>query len=169
MNKKRIIIITIIIASVCAVVYFLFVKQSNQEVGIDSRPTKTVVPLGETVTPSKNSNSSQGSNNGSTSQNSNNAQNTTTPPTTQQFYTTIAQSGGIAPDADGQIRFGVTGVKQPLPGWFIVTIQKGSSEPNKVILQQTGNSSSPLHIVAGPGTSFPTTSVNIPDAVRKAL
>lgn len=169
MNRKRFIIIAIVIVILLGVaVYFLLPKHSNETKNTGgNKPTKTFVPQGETITPEKSSGQAPGSNilNGSgTTQNT-----PITPPKTQQFYEAIVQSDGVAPDSDGKVRFGITSVKQPLPGWFIVTIVKTGVEPNKVIFQQTNNPDNPLTIVAGPGTSFPPEFVSLPDAVRKAL
>lgn len=159
MKKRALIIFAIVVIVVAAGAYY-FVLQQNRQDTPNGTPTKTTVPLGETVVPNKKPDNS--------------TQKTPTPtplppPTTQQLYNIIIQNDAVPMKANGQPDFGITNVKQPLPGWFVVTIQKNGLEPAKIILKQTGNSSSPLTVVAGPGTSFPKNDVSIPDAVRRAL
>ncbi|USN96571.1 MAG: hypothetical protein H6797_05950 [Candidatus Nomurabacteria bacterium] len=154
--KKRIIIVAVVLILGAMGIYFFILhnKQSSEE----NTPTKTTVPIGETVTPNKTPDGTPTKTPASIP-----------PPTTQQLYDVITQNDAVPIKENGQPDFGITNVKQPLSGWFIVTIRKNGLEPAKVILKQTGNSSSPLTVVAGPGTSFPPSDVSLPDAVRRAL
>jgi hypothetical protein len=158
MNRKRLIIIGIILLVIIigVAIYFLTHKQS----GFIGQPTKSLVQQGQTVVPSK-----------STADNfirSKSSSDLLPQPPVQEFYNTIVASGGVAPDVNGQVQFGITKIQQPLHGWFVVTITMPDVEPNEVILQATGSSDS-LTVIAGPGTAFPADSVSLPDAVRAAL
>ncbi|MDB5183741.1 MAG: hypothetical protein JWO07_422 [Candidatus Saccharibacteria bacterium] len=165
MDRKRLIIIGAIgIAILVAIIgYFLLQKTAGQKF---DTPTKSVVKQGETVVPNSSAGAQSTTNSGANSSQATVAQ---APPTTQDYYNAILQTNGVAADADGQVRFGITDIKEPLPGWFVVTVTKTGTEPNKVIFQQTGNANSPLTVVAGPGTDFPPQYISLPDAVRKAL
>ena len=90
-------------------------------------------------------------------------------PPQREIEQVIQQNAPYLSDANGQPKFHTTKVVEPLAGWYVVTIQMGGGEPNKVVLRQTGGPDSPLTFVVGPGTSFPPEYVTLPDAVRSAL
>ena len=132
--------------------------------------TTTKVEPGQTITKAQieQNNQQPGNNSGpqSTGSDSNGAH---SEPTTAQFYDAIARANRIAPDAQGHTQFGISETRQPLPGWFVVTITNSDVGRAYVIFRQTDDPNNPLTIAAGPGTSFPPEYVSLPDAVRKVL
>jgi len=162
-NRRKLILVALVVGVVSVALIIIFLPKNNA----DNTVTKTQVPQGTVVTPNNSSSNGQGTSNNS-NQGNQSGGNTTTP-TNQQFYDLITQTNSIAPGSDGQVHFGITGVKNPLPGWYIVTISVAGTESNKVIFQETGVANSPLTIVAGPGTDFPPEIIHIPDVVRNAL
>lgn len=164
-RRKFILIAIIVVVIIISAVIFIFLPRSNR----DDTVTKTQVPHGDVTTPNSSSSDTNSSNHSQDGQSGSSQNSSSTPPTNQQFYDLILQTNGIAPDTSGQINFGITGVKNPLPGWYIVTISVAGTQPSKVIFQETGIADTPLTIVAGPGTDFPPAVIHIPDAVRSAL
>lgn len=170
-RRNRILIALAVIVVIIGIVIFALLP--NKDSRGDTSVTTTHVPQGDTVTPNSNGplNGQGGSNqNGQPGSGDNTSQgDTSTTPTNEQFSELILKTDGIAPGPDGQVHFGITGIKNPIPGWYIVTISVAGTGPSKVIFQQTGVAGYPLTVVAGPGTSFPPEVIHIPDAVRSAL
>jgi|GEM_PF-4657156 len=150
-NRRKVIIVLIAFLIIIGIVAILMPKEKGGGVSI----TTTHIPKGAVVTPSSSS-ASQAT--------------TSAIPTNQQFHDLIVNSNSITPDSNGQLYFGIINVKNPLPGWYVVTISvTGGVDTSKVIFRQTGITGNPLTIVAGPGTDFPPEYISLPDAVRNAL
>lgn len=163
-NRTRI----IAIAAVAAVILAIGIA-----VALPRRPPapmKTKVEPGQTITKDQISQNSQQTGSHASSQNpDHDGGSAQSMPTNQQFYDAIARTGRIASDTQEPTQFGIADAKQPLPGWFVVTITNSDVGRAFVIFRQTDDPNNPLTIVAGPGTSFSPEYVSLPDAVRKVL
>lgn len=158
LKDRRLIIIGIAIITIVGLALLLIPK------GDDNKPKVSKVPQGETVVPTNTPAP------GASSLSGGSVQSAITPPTTEQLSDTIQSSKDYLTGPNGQPTFGIISVKNPLPGWYVVTVRvQNAGEPGKVILQQTDNPNNPLTVVSGPATSFPPEYVSIPDAVRSAL
>lgn len=156
-SRKNILIVLVLVTIMVAVVVVFAIKRAAD----NTSPVETKVVPGKTISSAQIDQQDKQTD-------------TTTAvqqpaPSNDTFYNAIVQSGGIAPDSQGHVSFGIVSTKNPQPGWYIVTIRSGNLSPAEVIFKQTNDPNNPLTIVAGPGTSFPPEYVSLPDEVRKAL
>lgn len=159
-------IIAIIIA--VTIVVFAIIGLVIINKGRDTTPIKTQLNTNNGLITAEQINESDLYNKETSPENSRPSSNTTNnqpgPPSTSQVTTMIESSGAMKGNS-----YGIVSTKNPLPGWWVITIKSNQTGSSTVILKETGNPSSPYAIFAGPGTYFPPETIKLPQEVRDSL